>query len=105
MYRAGLESILGLRRQGATFTVDPCIPAAWPGFALDWRVGRTLYEIRVSNPQGQCRGVASTHLDGAAVDSRRIPLGDDGRTHRVSVLLGPKKAPSRPVKAETATSS
>jgi cellobiose phosphorylase len=31
MYRAGLESILGFRRRGATFEIDPCIPAAWPG--------------------------------------------------------------------------
>src|SRR5436309_2802634 len=29
MYRAGLESILGLRRRGATFIVDPCVPASW----------------------------------------------------------------------------
>ena len=26
MYRAGLESILGLRRRGETFVIDPCIP-------------------------------------------------------------------------------
>ena len=30
MYRAGLESILGLRRRGETFIVDPCIPSSWP---------------------------------------------------------------------------
>ena len=30
MYRAGLESILGLRRRGATFEVDPCIPRRGP---------------------------------------------------------------------------
>ena len=31
MYRAGLESMLGLRRRGETFSVDPCIPSSWPG--------------------------------------------------------------------------
>ena len=30
MYRAGLESILGLRRRGSTFVIDPCIPSSWP---------------------------------------------------------------------------
>ncbi len=30
MYRAGLESILGLRRRGSTFEIDPCIPSSWP---------------------------------------------------------------------------
>jgi cyclic beta-1,2-glucan synthetase len=101
MYRAGLESILGLRRHGATFAMDPCIPTSWPEFGLDWRFGRTLYEIRVTNPQGRCRGVAAAHLDGATVDPRRIPLADDGRTHRLSVVLGPKTA-ARSVKASTA---
>ena len=32
MYRAGVEGILGIRREGAVLVVDPCIPAAWPGF-------------------------------------------------------------------------
>ena len=32
MYRAGVEGILGIRREGAFLVVDPCIPAAWPGF-------------------------------------------------------------------------
>ncbi|HET8539049.1 MAG TPA: glucoamylase family protein, partial [Anaeromyxobacter sp.] len=36
-YRAGLESILGLRRRGATFELDPCIPASWPEYAITWR--------------------------------------------------------------------
>ena len=29
MYRAGLEHILGLRRHGSTFEMDPCIPSSW----------------------------------------------------------------------------
>ena len=58
MYRAGLESILGLRRHGATFEVDPCVPASWPEYAITWRVGRTTYEIAVANPDRVCRGVA-----------------------------------------------
>ena len=30
MQRAGIESILGLRLQGAVLHLDPCIPKAWP---------------------------------------------------------------------------
>ena len=50
MYRAGLESILGLRRRGATFALDPCIPASWPGYAIAWRFGGTRYEIHGREP-------------------------------------------------------
>ena len=88
MYRAGLESILGLRRRGATFAVDPCIPSSWPEYRIDWRFGSTRYEITVANPDRRCRGVASADLDGVPVERVAIPLVDDGRTHQVRVVLG-----------------
>ncbi|HET7249778.1 MAG TPA: glucoamylase family protein, partial [Gemmatimonadales bacterium] len=58
MYRAGLESILGLKRHGASFELDPCIPAAWPEYSITWRYGSTGYEIFVANPDHRCRGIA-----------------------------------------------
>ena len=39
MYQAGLEGILGLRRQGDRLVVDPCIPSTWPGLSLVVTVG------------------------------------------------------------------
>jgi cyclic beta-1,2-glucan synthetase len=89
MYRAGLESILGLRRHGATFEVDPCIPASWPGYEISWRVGTTRYEIAIQNPARVCRGVASAEMDGVPVDAHAIALVEDGRVHRVRIVLGP----------------
>jgi cyclic beta-1,2-glucan synthetase len=94
MYRAGLESILGLTRHGDSFAIDPCIPAAWPGFALTWKFGRARYEITVSNPQHHCRGVATATLDGIACDASRIPLEDSDRTHRVEIVIGEKSSGS-----------
>ena len=88
MYRAGLESILGLRRHGETFELDPCIPASWPEYAITWRFGRTRYEISVTNPERRCQGVAEARLDGLAVDPRAIALVDDGGTHEVRAVMG-----------------
>ena len=88
MYRAGLESILGLRRHGSTLEMDPCIPSSWPDYTVVWTFGQTRYEIAVSNPERQCRGIAEAKLDGAQVDSRAIPLIDDGGTHRVRLVVG-----------------
>jgi cyclic beta-1,2-glucan synthetase len=88
MYRAGLESILGLTLLGHTFQLDPCIPASWPSFTIAWRHRSTRYEIEVQNPARRCRGVESADLDGAAVDPSAIPLVDDGGVHRLSVVLG-----------------
>jgi cyclic beta-1,2-glucan synthetase len=88
LYRLGLESILGLTRHGATFTVDPCIPASWPGYSMEWRVDQTLYEISVENPQQQCRGVASATLDGSEVDPMAIPLTGDAGRHQIRIVMG-----------------
>jgi cyclic beta-1,2-glucan synthetase len=88
MYRAGLESILGLRRRGATFGIDPCIPQAWPGYSIAWRVGETSYAIDVVNPERRSRGVAEARLDGTSVDPSAIPLSDDGGRHELQVVLG-----------------
>jgi cyclic beta-1,2-glucan synthetase len=92
MYRAGVESILGLRRSGGTFAVDPCIPSAWPSYQIFWRHLETSYTIAVSNPDRCCRGVLSVLLDGVSVDARAIPLVNDGGTHVVTVVLGASAA-------------
>jgi len=96
MYRAGLESILGLRRRGSTFEMDPCIPSSWLDYAIVWRFGRTRYEIAVSNPERRCRGIAEAEQDGLPVDPRSIPLADDGGTHQVRLVLGDRKRPVPP---------
>jgi cyclic beta-1,2-glucan glucanotransferase len=88
MYRAGLESMLGLRRRGATFGVDPCIPSSWPEYEITWRFKSSVYQIAVSNPERQCRGVREATLDGMSIDPMAIPLVDDGKTHQVRVVLG-----------------
>jgi cyclic beta-1,2-glucan synthetase len=90
LYRAGIESILGLTRHGAFLTLDPCIPKHWPGFELTYRHGTARYDIVVENPQGLCRGITSAKLDGLPLPQAplRIPLADDGKVHKVEVVLG-----------------
>jgi cyclic beta-1,2-glucan synthetase len=88
MYRAGIESILGLRRRGGTFVIDPCIPSSWPEYRIAWRFLDSRYEITVSNPTRRCRGVATATLDGAPVNAAAIPLVNDGRAHDVQIVLG-----------------
>ena len=90
MLRAGLESILGLRVRAGFLEIDPCIPTAWPRFDATITRGRTRYDVRVQNPSGVSRGVASAKLDGVELTDRpvRAPLADDGASHRIDILLG-----------------
>jgi cyclic beta-1,2-glucan synthetase len=97
MYQAAVQALLGLGRSGATISVNPCIPALWPEYSLDWRIGGTRYRFTVSNPEHRCCGVASAQLDGAPVDARKIPLADDGGVHDVIIVIGSDSGRGRAV--------
>jgi len=89
MQRAGVEGILGIRIQGMSLHIDPCIPHAWPGFTatITWRSAR--YTVVVENPTRAERGVRSIKLDGIALPGRAIvDLVDDGGRHTIDVTLG-----------------
>jgi cyclic beta-1,2-glucan synthetase len=89
LYRAGLEWILGFRKQGSALCIDPCIPRHWKGFKVTYRHGATRYRISVENPKGVCRGVSRIILDGAVLSGEAlVPLSDDGLEHWVQVVLG-----------------
>jgi cyclic beta-1,2-glucan synthetase len=89
LYRAGLEWILGFRKQGSALRIDPCIPRDWKRFEITYRHGGTLYRIKVENPKGVCRGVSRASFDGAVLSKGAlVPLCDDGSEHLIQVLLG-----------------
>ena len=88
-YRAALEGVLGFEKLGDRLRMDPCIPADWPAFTLDYRYGASTYAIEVKNPDGVSRGVTTVTLDGNTTQDGTVLLVDDGARHAVIVTLGP----------------
>ena len=87
MYRAGIEGILGIRREGAWLVLDPCIPSSWPGFRATVNVAGTRYRIRVDAlPQGKPHAY-EVMLDGVTVDAPPGPVrvALDGGAHTLDV--------------------
>ena len=89
MYRAGLEGILGIRREGDFLVVAPCIPRGWPEFEASVRVASTRYEIRVQSVSNLPDRGPDAILDDAAIEcvnhSVRVPL--DGGNHRLALSV------------------
>ena len=90
LQRAGVESVLGLKFQGATLRIDPCVPKAWGHFEATLNYRSASYAVRVENPGGVNRGVVFATVDGVELTERpvSVPLLDDGRRHEVFARLG-----------------
>ena len=90
-YRVALESILGFTKRGDRLTIKPCVPSDWPGYHVEYRVGRARYEIDVVLHAADCaRTDVCVTVDGRLMDDATIRLVDDGATHHVVV-----RAPGR----------
>ncbi|PYO10032.1 MAG: carbohydrate-binding protein [Gemmatimonadetes bacterium] len=86
MYRIALEAVLGFRQRGEQLFIEPCIPAKWKEFTVEYRFRSSTYEITVENPDGLQCGSVELAIDGRSVE-KAIDLIDDGKRHRVTASL------------------
>ena len=89
MYRAGIEGILGLTREGDDLLVNPCFSANWPGISATVRLGGSRLSITVENPGGTGCGVKSATLNGAPhlVDEGGLRVRLSAGVHELMVTL------------------
>jgi len=106
MYRIGLESLLGIRREGSTLAIEPCIPASWSEYRVTLRRGTTRYDLVIANPEHRSVGVAEITVDGVRHPGHRIDWIEDGRAHDVRVVMGKRPEPAAvPVPSHIRTGS
>jgi cellobiose phosphorylase len=82
--------ILGVRADYKGLMVDPCVPSTWKAFRVTRRFRGATYDIEVSNPDRMEKGVKSLVVDGKKVNGNIIPPFNDGKTHKVKVVMGLK---------------
>jgi len=66
LFRAGVEGILGIRREGGRLVVSPAIPSDWPGYAATLRLDGKSVRLVVR------RGSGGITVDGRAAESIAI---------------------------------
>ncbi|MCD6247882.1 MAG: glycosyl transferase family 36 [Hadesarchaea archaeon] len=87
-YVAATQYILGVRPSHEGLVVDPCIPKGWSGFRVTRCFRGATYDIEVRNPDGVSRGVRSVTVDGKPLEGNVLPIFDDGKVHKVVVIMG-----------------
>jgi cellobiose phosphorylase len=88
MYQLILESFLGLKREGNTLKVEPCIPVTWKSFSVKYRFEETVYNIMVN--QGSDRETTEIFMDAEMQPSQFFQLTNDKKEHEVTIEIGRK---------------
>ena len=87
MYRAGLEAVLGVTREGNKLRVKPAIPAHWPAAEVSIRFGQTIYNLKlVQSPVAQTQ--MAQDIETSSSGEYSITLRDDGVAHTITLAVG-----------------
>jgi cellobiose phosphorylase len=81
-----VESILGLRLEADKLHVEPCIPAHWASFKMNYRYRETVYHITVCQTRA-ADGVTLLTVDGIARHDLVISFVDDRQKHEVDLRI------------------
>jgi cellobiose phosphorylase len=87
-YQAATQYILGIRPAYNGLIVDPCIPEDWKEFTVRRKFRAANYHIKISNPEGVCKGVARVLVNGKAIGSKVIPLYPAGSDVHIEIVMG-----------------
>jgi len=80
------QFILGIKPGYDGLEIDPCICPDWKEYTVRRKFRGASYDIKVMNPSGVCKGVASMTVDGVPVEGNMIPFAPGA--HTVEVVLG-----------------
>lgn len=86
MYRLITESLLGLRLEVNKLYIEPCIPADWTTFKVNYRYRETVFHITITQILGGGTGTQIT-LDGTKIPETCITLLDDRKEHMVIWII------------------
>lgn len=87
MYKAGIESILGLTITDQTLSMNPCIPPEWKEYSVRYEYKSSSYQIKVKNPEGKMKGVTKFIVNGEVIEEKQIKLIDNGKVYEIEVIL------------------
>ena len=78
LYRAAVEGLLGIRREGNRLLVRPALPSEWKGFSVELAIDGNRHLITVEKQaDGDVRATVDGRIigeDGALIDAASVPV-------------------------------
>lgn len=87
LYLAGLNYILGFKKEGEKIRINPTIPEEWEKYEIKYLYGDTEYNIIVRNPNHKQSGVKNIYFDNNLISSREIELKNDKQNHKIEIEM------------------
>lgn len=87
MYEAGIKYILGLRIEGRTLKIEPCISKDWNEYSIKYKYGNSIYRIKVINESKKNEGVKEIRLNGEKIEEKEIILDENGGVYTIEVEI------------------
>jgi cellobiose phosphorylase len=81
-----VEWILGARRSLDGLLIDPCLSASIARARVRRTFRGAVYDIRLDNKAGRCKGAKRITVDGQKVSGNVLPVFKDG-VHKVRVVI------------------
>jgi cellobiose phosphorylase len=91
MHQSLTEWVLGLQPDYEGLKINPKISKDWKEFSAKRNFRGAVYEIAVKNPNCVECGIKSITVDGSEISGNLIKPHDDGKLHKVEVVMGFKQ--------------
>ena len=85
-YKAGIEYLLGLKIEEGYLKIEPCIPKDWTEYQIQYKYKESIYNIKISNPEGKNTGVKKVILNGVEVENK-IKLDGARNVYNIEAII------------------
>lgn len=87
MYVAGIKYILGLNIEHGYLSINSCVPGNWKEFSIRYKYKKSIYNIKVQNPDGKEKGIRKFLVNGAEISDGKIKLDAGGGIYNIDVVM------------------
>ena len=85
-YKVGIEYILGLKIEKGYIRIKPCIPKEWEEYQIKYRWKKSIYNIKVKNPNKKNTGVEKVIVNGQEQENK-IKLDEEEKIYNIEVIM------------------